>query len=1767
MADFLSSPMEFEGEESSSIFQESSKILQQLNFLENLQGNFGGDVPGSSSNQGNTVARNSMKTLKCPKCNWHYKYQEALENHLKDKHPDVEITCIYCIQNLPHPKLARGESYSCGYKPFRCDICNYSTTTKGNLSIHMQSDKHLHAVQEIPSNIVTSSPGLSSTEPVDDKTFHCLVCGTFTSDSIEVVIDHLNTDRSQTNPNDISGLHGVFQCFLCPYTTNLKANFQLHMRTDKHIQRVQLVNHMREGSFGNGSSNPPTSNLLVRLSSAKSGIQIRCRPCCEVLASTESFREHISSSLHLSRTSFQNSSVAAVAVALGLATKEDFVKKEGFTTNEDSEGAMDLTLDGDSIEVLEAHLQSHETGEIKDVKEVREVKEEDLSCPLCEEAKPPSSMESHLVEDHKISSEKAKKLMETILPENEKDEEASPIYRFHCAVCPMVFKNKESYQKHALRHLFDCSHKCSRCNRSFKTEISLKTHLMNKHGIQNLENLHEHKCSICDEVFQDRISLQNHVYSIEHLHKAKKFLEDQSQGKLGTKINDQVLSLLKSDGKPYRCNVCRLSYGQGSTLDIHLRSVAHQARVGRLSELLASGEVDPTLPVSEQPGGVPQKTIGELVLPATKNEIEKLKRSDSPMDVASASTSMDNRKRKLEEDQNPLAAFKNLMNMSQILGQFGDNAENSPEQISQALAAMNSSDLQNLFSGRIPQSPNSSQNSSARASPSEDPALEIPKTGKGLRRALESFGLDLVEQFFDKIRSVKNQIDRIPENLIPEICKVDCPNCNSVFPSLWILKDHASEIHSSSTPLESVQQFSEKLKSALSELEEESEPLEKHIKIDESSKIQNGQKSQISSKKSNGTTSPSDLNMSNPLMMSMMTSGFPMMMNPFLSMMNQEMLSSGNLMNGLQNGGSAELVALGNQRRARTKITDDQLKVLKQYFDINNSPTEQQVKEMSLKTGLAEKVIKHWFRNTLFKERQRDKDSPYNFNVPPQLSIDLDTYEKTGEAKIKHVKTEDQDDFSNQSTPSAATPIPQIDSKVNLRQSPQNVPKIPDPKDPASAANLMSAASEFMANLNKAVNNNFVNPFALFSQAALNDKNPLQSMLNPGSRQAESPASQQPSGSGRRANRTRFTDVQLRALQQFFDKQAYPKDDDLEMLSKKLNLSPRVIVVWFQNARQKARKIYENTPNLDNNERFIRTPGQNFQCKRCNLVFPRYYELIQHQQKVCYVNDNDAQNHDNKHVEDQLSDEDKPTTSYEAGGTATVTTGAPLTFSDEKTPMETLAQLINGSTSGAILQEDKEQGLNPSDELMKLLTGKTTPEAIVKLLKNQEEAKSGKLFQKRCPFCAVLFYNKQKLQEHLSLKHPEQSLIGHVDVDLLPDSEDGQLFSEQALDLSNPSQSPNSQHSDFDDRQRRDSGVNFLDGDFDFSSVMSVSPNLPSMLAGSLFGVNGQQRSPSAASGGNQSANKRYRTHLTPMQVYVMKALFNDYKTPSMAECDMLGNEIGLNKRVVQVWFQNARAKERKCRSVTGDEDLPKTSSESCSLCGIDFNNGRTKTTMQDHIFTKKHISLLSEKFTSRSGCGQSLEESSSPTIMDSIMDRPRAKAVRDSGIRRNTSRPDSAIPQFPFNLMYPGNLAPFMCDPTIIGTPVAALQIPAVVMSQISADIQSGKDSTKFTQDGMELLDLKSKINDDDFKCATTVTTEVGYACPGCSNTFQQLTSLEAHQKLICPSSDGKVFKLLQNHYECIPCNLKTGTQVRRIQEAYRIPKPSDDAEPAHLS
>merc|ERR1712088_72981 len=40
--------------------------------------------------------------------------------------------------------------------------------------------------------------------------------------------------------------------------------------------------------------------------------------------------------------------------------------------------------------------------------------------------------------------------------------------------------------------------------------------------------------------------------------------------------------------------------------------------------------------------------------------------------------------------------------------------------------------------------------------------------------------------------------------------------------------------------------------------------------------------------------------------------------------------------------------------------------------------------------------------------------------------------------------------------------------------------------------------------------------------------------------------------------------------------------------------------------------------NDDVEGRFTRTPSLSYQCKKCNLGFQRYYELIRHQKQHCY---------------------------------------------------------------------------------------------------------------------------------------------------------------------------------------------------------------------------------------------------------------------------------------------------------------------------------------------------------------------------------------------------------------------------------------------------------------------------------------------------------------------------------------------------------------------
>lgn len=193
----------------------------------------------------------------------------------------------------------------------------------------------------------------------------------------------------------------------------------------------------------------------------------------------------------------------------------------------------------------------------------------------------------------------------------------------------------------------------------------------------------------------------------------------------------------------------------------------------------------------------------------------------------------------------------------------------------------------------------------------------------------------------------------------------------------------------------------------------------------------------------------------------------------------------------IQTGQTQVNTTIQQGKRTRTRISEDQLTILRKHFDINSLPSDDEIGKMSTLSGLPHKVVKHWFRNTLFKERQRDKDSPYNFNNPPTIALE-DTSEEVAQ-----------------------------DQPMTL--SPCSL----SPGLPANNSPLSQSSSDH---------------------------------------QKGEPHR------GRRSSRTRFTEKQLETLQGVFEATPYPREEEYDRLSALLSLPNRVIVVWFQNARQRARK-------------------------------------------------------------------------------------------------------------------------------------------------------------------------------------------------------------------------------------------------------------------------------------------------------------------------------------------------------------------------------------------------------------------------------------------------------------------------------------------------------------------------------------------------------------------------------------------------------------------
>ncbi|XP_055615254.1 zinc finger protein 2 isoform X2 [Toxorhynchites rutilus septentrionalis] len=883
--------------------------------------------------------------------------------------------------------------------------------------------------------------------------------------------------------------------------------------------------------------------------------------------------------------------------------------------------------------------------------------------------------------------------------------------KFACSDCRFSFTDSAALERHMATAFHMSKEREKAAADSIAGAVNSKQQLFYDIKSEKFTNPNRpFKCTICMESFTQKNILLVHYNSVSHLNKLKKFKSDkqqqQFQFQLGASMGDSGdgcehgeklqhqqqqqqpdfkafgLPMFAESGekrkdieeketarKKFKCDICNVAYTQGSTLDIHMRSVLHQTRACRLQERSMFGSQLPNMEKKKSDFPLIQ-TIPESHESPNFIDDTPMRKIKSPAELQQQQSHQ--QQQPLSQPQLPQQPPPPMLNpMMGALGLGGLAAVDKPE-IALCECCFQVFPNKSTLENHLELSPECSALKKKMMENNPPP---------------ENFADGFQQQALNELAKVNSLpgFDLTPEALLGKTPFPLDPTANLMDPNflknaslLQFATDPTNKLGPNALNVLNFMHFHHLMSLSYLNLAPQlnfgavpgapkvpdmtgKSDLEKAISA-EKSKMQS-------------VGMPQNLNGKSPLEMNLMAHSLESKMPP-----------------------QPPQQQPCTQKRARTRITDEQLRILRSHFDINNSPSEESIQEMSLKANLPPKVVKHWFRNTLFKERQRSKDSPYNFSIPPSTKLNVEEYERTGETKVTDLdssyKSNESQDLSQNAVDLKMNEMKQNFSKslmesLSKHQATQEMGNFqlnknlfpetfgndfqpqhePAPQIQVNVANffsqtpdLTSLSKEIMSNKKKKIKSESSNesPIPADLQIDSTNSSPLpmrppsvislkkhmdnRSHGNPGGMMEEmkipspidSPVISPPvsmaggmhqqmaqnqsvtCSNGKRANRTRFTDYQIKVLQEFFENNSYPKDSDLEYLSKLLMLSPRVIVVWFQNARQKQRKIYENQPNPTFETDEKKAININYTCKKCNLVFQRYYELIRHQKNHCF---------------------------------------------------------------------------------------------------------------------------------------------------------------------------------------------------------------------------------------------------------------------------------------------------------------------------------------------------------------------------------------------------------------------------------------------------------------------------------------------------------------------------------------------------------------------
>lgn len=151
-------------------------------------------------------------------------------------------------------------------------------------------DMRLGGGQLVSEELMNLGESFIQTNDPSLKLFQCAVCNKFTTDNLDLLGLHMSVERSLPEDEWKAVMGDAYQCKLCRYNTQLKANFQLHCKTDKHVQKYQLVAHIKEGGKAN--------EWRLKCVAIGNPVHLKCNACDYYTNSLEKLRLHTVNSRH-----------------------------------------------------------------------------------------------------------------------------------------------------------------------------------------------------------------------------------------------------------------------------------------------------------------------------------------------------------------------------------------------------------------------------------------------------------------------------------------------------------------------------------------------------------------------------------------------------------------------------------------------------------------------------------------------------------------------------------------------------------------------------------------------------------------------------------------------------------------------------------------------------------------------------------------------------------------------------------------------------------------------------------------------------------------------------------------------------------------------------------------------------------------------------------------------------------------------------------------------------------------------------------------------------------------------------------------------------------------------------------------------------------------------------------------------------------------------------------------------------------------------------